>query len=153
MVSVRIHFEGARETARELRGLDAAWGGDLSAVLAAIAEHWAGVFQRRITRRELDIAPLHPATHKIRRYYGHQGKPPLFRAGDLRDSIRPLAVSATGFEVGTILEYAADVQHGGTVTRGGRRRTLPPRPFLFVDDELTDETVELLSEALLGDAS
>lgn len=138
-MGLTIRIEGAQAAVQELQHLDERLHGSLRPLLESITQVMASTFKDRFHQGPppgVTWAPLDPVTLAIRRRHGHGGKHTLVRGGELRDSIRPLAQGPDYVEVGTTLEYAADVQEGGTVTRGrGRSRQLPPRPFVVLGDE------------------
>lgn len=151
MAKLTIQLEGGPQLERELRELDDRLHRPLDPLLDVIGQQVARWAQNRIRESGADLRgtplawpPLHPATRAIRRRYGHDGKPDLFRGGQLLHDIRPLGRGPDHVDVGATLEYAADVQRGGTVTRGGRRREVPARPFLAITDLQADDLAEMV---------
>jgi phage gpG-like protein len=152
MVRIRVTTTGLAELRRDLTAQGERARGPLRPLMSILAQDWASTFQRRILERELDLPTPHPATVAIRRYYGHDGKPRLFRDGTLAHSIGPLDIGDDHFDVGTTLEYAAVTLHGGTVQGPGGPRTVQPHPFLVLDAELLDDTVGMITDyVLLGE--
>lgn len=151
-MSVTIQLDGAQQAARELLELDDRLNQPLRPLLEVLGQQIASWAQSRIADSGRDLAgtefewpELHPATLAIRRRYGHQGKPVLYRGGQLQHDIRPLAQGADYTEVGATLDYAGTVQFGGETTRGGRRRTVLARPFLVLTDPQIDQLADLVA--------
>lgn len=149
MVRIRVTSTGLEEAARSLEEIGARVAGDLRSLMGILAQDWASTFQRRILQQEVELPPPHPATLAIRRYYGHQGKPRLFRDGTLVHSIGPLDIGDAHFEVGTPVQYAGVTLHGGTIQGPRGPRTVQPHPFLELDAELLDDTVALIADYLV----
>lgn len=141
---MRIDVQGADDLERELAEVDARVNHrPMTPVLETLEGQMVAAFKANITSggsRLASIAPLprqHPATAAIRRYYGHGAKPRLQRGGQLLESIRGLGKTDRAVEVGTTLPGMFELHDGGElVDRRGRRRRVPPHPFLLstVDD-------------------
>lgn len=149
MATVQIQITGAQEAARELRELDRRQT-DLRPLLEVIGQQVADWAKNRIEESGADLRGTadawpahHPATTKIRRHYGHEGKPMLFRGGETRDTIRPRDIGPNFVDVVSDRPWSATVQEGGTTSRGGQTRTVPARPFLLVTEQQVDDLAEM----------
>ena len=157
-MAVSIRIEGAQEAIRELLLLDERAQAPARPLLQTLSQLMVGWFRKRIRDSGRDLAgtpyawaPLHPVTRAIRRRHGHDGKPDLYRRGDMHDSLRELSLGDDFVEVGTNNPWAADVQDGGPTTRGkGRPRDLPPRPFVILTDQQIDDLEELVVDWFTG---
>lgn len=150
MVRVRVTTSGLREIEVSLAEAAERLGRPLRSLMNLLAQDWASTFQRQILERELDLPEPHPATVAIRRYYGHDGKPRLFRGGDLAHSIGPLDIGDFHLEVGTTVEFAGVLMHGGQVTdRRGRQHTVQPHPFMVLDAEMVDDAAGMVADYIL----
>lgn len=145
-----IQVTGAQEAARELRGVDRRTR-QLRPLLELLGQQVASWAQTRIDESGANLLgtadawpDLHPATLKIRARYGHDGKPVLYRGGEMRDTIRPAEIGATYVEVVSDRPWSGVVQEGGTTSRGGRTRTIPARPFLVVTEQQADDMAEMV---------
>jgi phage gpG-like protein len=161
-VQARLAIDGAEQAARSLGELGERFNRDLSPLLAAVAADWTTLFQRNIREggRGANWPDLHPATKAIRRYYGHGEGPPLIRSGDLLHSIGLLESTPTSIEVGTTQRGSGGVpaarilQSGGTVVdERGHIREVPPFPFIFLEAQDVDDTVELIATYLFGEGA
>ena len=154
MVRVSLKVQGAGELRQALEQLDARINAPALPLMQTLSQDWASKFQSKILEGRLDLPEHNPVTIKIRAFYGHDGKQKLVRAGDLVHSIEPLEVTDSGFEVGTEIEYAAVLFHGGTVVeKSGRTHQVPPFPFIELDDELLADTDELIAEYFMPEAA
>lgn len=157
-MEITLQLEGAEPLERELRELDARLSRPLAPLLDVLGQQVASWAQERIRTSGADLRgtalawpPLDPVTRAIRRRHGHDGKPDLVRGGQLLHDIRPLAQGPDYVDTGATLAYAADVQFGGTVSRGGRRRQVPARPFVAVTDPQADDLAEMVGAYFAGE--
>lgn len=150
---VRVTTSGLEAIERDLAAIAARATGPLRPLMSILAQDWASTFQERILSGDLDLPEPHPATVKIREYYGHSG-PRLVRGGDLAHSIGPLDLGDDYFAVGSELDYAGVTLHGGTVSGPRGTRTVQAHPFLELDSVLLDDTVGLIGDYVLeGEAN
>lgn len=150
-MGVTFQIQGAQEARRELLELHDRLHQPMTPLLEAMGQQVASWIQGRIADDGADLrgTPFawpehHPATKAIRRRYGHEGKPRLYRGGQLQHSIRPLEQGSDYVDVGTNLEGAATVHHGGETSRGGRRRTVQAFPFVVLIDQQIDDLAEIV---------
>ncbi len=155
-----INVAGAEQLARALDAQGRRVTGDLRPLLDAVAADWVTHFQDNIReegRGGVSWPQLQPATIRIRIHYGHGIGPKLIRGGDLLHSIQLLDAGETWIEVGSRqtsgpVPVAAILQRGGTVTDArGRKREVPPFPFVYLTAQDVDDTVEMIGVYLFGD--
>lgn len=77
---------------------------------------------------------------------GEDTRPTLRRSDNLFNSISVIATNR-GVEIGSNVPYAGLLQFGGRFTsEDGREAYMPPRPFITLTPEDTDEIIRIINE-------
>ncbi|WP_130472361.1 phage virion morphogenesis protein [Candidatus Magnetaquicoccus inordinatus] len=124
-----------------LLGRLAAQGADMSAAFREIAGVMADSVEENFAREGRP-----PWNRSIRAE--REGGKTLQDSGRLAASINARSSSESA-AVGTNLIYAAIHQFGGQAGRN-KRVTIPPRPFLAIQDEEMGEVMDIINRHLLG---
>lgn len=147
---------GAEALAQDLRSEERRLSRPVKPLLqgaAALMQTW---MQDHIRSEQGPDGPwpaLHPATRKIREYYGWPAEGPrLIRAGDLLHSIETLSQTDSEIEVGSRLSYARLVQLGGEVQGRGRPRTIQAFPFVYFSPSEIDDLVDTITTYFFEEA-
>jgi phage virion morphogenesis protein len=90
---------------------------------------------------------LATATVRARQKRGKGAHPILQVSGILASSIHS-EPSADSVVVGTNIEYAAIHQYGGQAGRG-KKVTIPPRPFLVMQDQDLSDAIDIIKTHML----
>lgn len=160
-MKVELEVEGANEVAASLRLVADRLAQPPGPLLLSIADVWQTDFQENF-RRQGTIetgpwAPLSLMTQDLRKRRGFAPDGPiLVRTSDLLQSIRLLEQTADSISVGSNLRYAAAHQEGALEDYHldvPGERTVPPRPFIEVHEELLVDTQEMIEAFFFGDGS
>jgi phage gpG-like protein len=157
-VSVSIEIIGADGVADKLRAAGARLDQPLDSLLQLVADVWTTDFQSNFEREGTVGGPwveLAPLTQRLRKARGFGADHPILRrTGDLLHSIGIVSQGAEEVAVGTTLRYASILQDGGIETYHldvPGERTIPPRPFIELREELLADTEDLIDAFFFGE--
>lgn len=150
-MSFAIEILGADRVVARLESIDARLAAPPEPLFRSISEEWTAWFRDNLAQQTevggAAFASLSPATRRQRTRQGYGASAPILqRKGYLRSSIILLEASSEQLRVGSALNKAGLLQFGGmTSPRSAMpNRPIPPRPFLGLNPDQVDETIELV---------